>query len=60
MIASRFFTLPGLGDLGRSYLIHHRFWQQCKRLIQLLMYGQEKHLRKNRTLGTIYSLLLLS
>ncbi|GKU08920.1 unnamed protein product, partial [Fusarium langsethiae] len=60
MIASRFFTLPGPGGLARSYLIHNRLWQQCERLIQLLMYGQEKHLRGNRTLGTIQSLLLLS
>ncbi|PNP74968.1 hypothetical protein FNYG_11692 [Fusarium nygamai] len=60
MIASRFFTLPGPGGLGRSYLIYHRLWQQCERLIQLLMYGREKHLRGDRTLGTIQSLLLLS
>ncbi|EXM14111.1 hypothetical protein V3481_007355 [Fusarium oxysporum f. sp. vasinfectum] len=60
MTASRFFTLPGAGGLARCYLIHHRLWQQCERLIQLLIYGQEKHLRRNRTLGTIQSFLLLS
>ncbi|KAI6753934.1 hypothetical protein HG530_013110 [Fusarium avenaceum] len=60
MIASRFFTLPGPSALDRGYLIHHRLWQQCERLIQLLMYGQERHLRGSHTLGTIQSLLLLS
>ncbi|KAI1663528.1 C6 transcription factor [Pyrenophora tritici-repentis] len=60
MLASRFFTLPGPGGLIRSHLIHHRLWQQCERLIQLLMYGQERHLRGNHALSTIQSLLLLS
>ncbi|KAH8731615.1 hypothetical protein GQ44DRAFT_722568 [Phaeosphaeriaceae sp. PMI808] len=60
MIASRLFTLPGPRGLARSYLIHHRLWQQCENLIQLLMYGQERHMRGNHTPGTIQSLLLLS
>jgi hypothetical protein len=60
MITSRFFTLPGPGGLIRSHIIHHRLWQQCERLIQLLMYGQERHLRGKHVMGTIQSLLLLS
>lgn len=60
MIVSRFFALPGPGGLARSYVIHHRLWQQCEQLIQGLMFGSEKHVRKRRTLGTIQSLLLLS
>jgi hypothetical protein len=60
MITSRFFTLPRSGGLSQSYLIHHRLWQQCERLIQLLMYGQEKYLRGSHTWGTLQSLLLLS
>ncbi|TPX16772.1 uncharacterized protein E0L32_012391 [Thyridium curvatum] len=60
MIASRFFTLPGSGGLTRFYLIHHHLWQQCERLIQLLMYGQEKYLRGSHTWATLQSLLLLS
>lgn len=61
MISARYHTIPGPFGTSRGFIIHHRLWQHCQRLILQITLGQEKTSKaKTKHLGTIEVLLLLT